>query len=315
MISGRMVKRLNIQQTKEYTDSHIIGIVGPKRNMKSLLMAMTIILKLVEGEKVWSNMPVHTGEHILNRRYAPSGKLINYCETEPIDWELFYRLDKSIVEGTVAIDEIGNQASSRESTSVRNRLTNLVVRQAGHRNLDLIYTARSFYRVDYYIREETDLLIECKDLRFSLWGLQNKVHGGIIGNFKYYDLSGSITGKSCYNGYQYDQSKYYMERNITGWPYFDCYDTKEIISLEEACTGIELALKKRRIGNKDKEEDIKQESWLENIVAQIKNKGTDYLTGYQLSNIIGQPLTGSIKRELASLGIFYNRFQQAYEIS
>ena len=247
--------------------------MGPKRACKSLLMAATIVHKIIEGDTVWSNMPVCTSPAILNRRYSPSGKLIKYTEALPLDWQLLYSLDETLVEGTVGIDEIGNQASSRQSSDTRNRLINLCVRQAGHRSLDFIYTARGFYRVDYYIRDETDILIECHDLCFSPWGLENKIQGGLVANLKYYDISGSSTGKGCYDGYRYRQDAYYTERNFYGAPYRDCYNTKEIISLEEACTGIELQLKKRRIGNQDKEADNMaiQEKIMDGIASFRKN--------------------------------------------
>ena len=269
------------QANKPYTQSRIIGIVGAKRNCKSLLMAATLTHKLIEGDKVWSNMPVHTSPAILNRRYAPSGKPIEYSEALPLDWQLLYSLDETMVEGTIGIDELGNQASSRQSSDTRNRLINLCVRQSGHRNLDFVYTARGFYRIDYYIRDETDILIECRDLCFSPWGLQHKLQGGYVSELKYYDISGSTTGKSCYDGYRYRQDAYYTERNFYGAPYLNCYDTKEIISLEEACTGIELQLKKRRIGNQDKEADNMaiQEKIMDGI-ANFRKNGKDVVPSH-----------------------------------
>lgn len=265
-------------QNKPYTKSNIVGIVGPKGNDKSLLLAYTIVMKLINGEKVWSNMPVHTGETVLARKYSPSGRPVKFAKTEPIDWQLFYSLDKSFEGGTVAIDEIGYQADSRRSSDTRNKLINMIIRQARHRNLDLLYTDRSFYRVDYRVREETDVLIECQDLSFTSWGRQNNLVGGVMACYKYFDISGQVTGKSCYNGYQYDPQRYYMEKNFYGKPFWDCYDTKEVISLEEACTGIELAFKKRKIGNDDREEiktSIQDKIFA--AVADIKRKGKEIM--------------------------------------
>lgn len=263
-----------VTATKPYTASNIIGIVGPKRNNKSLLLAYTLIQKLIEGEAVWSNMPVHTGEVVLARRYSPSGKPIKYAETKPLDYDLFYRLDSSFVNGTVAIDEIGYIANSRQSNDTRNKLINMVVRQAGHRSLDLVYTDRSFYRVDYRIREETDILIEAQDLSFTPWGRQNSIAGGTMACYKYFDISGAATGKSCYNGRYYDPSAYYMEKNFYGKPYWDCYDTREVISLEEACTGISLEMRKRHIGNDHREEEkLETSGRIASAIAELKKKG------------------------------------------
>lgn len=305
-VKGESASWQTVVPSKPYTKSNIIGIIGPKGNDKSLLLAATIIHKIVEGESVWSNMPVKTSPAILNRRYSPSGKLIKYTESHPLDWDLFYNLDESLVDGTVAIDEIGYQAGARQSSDTRNRLINMCIRQARHRCLDFIYTARTFYRVDYYIREETDILIECKDLCFSPWGLQHKVPGGTVAQLRYFDISGQTTGKSCYDGYRYDSLKYYMERNFYGTPYHDCYDTREIISLEEACTGIELTFKKRRIGNEDRESETAslKEKILDGI-ASLRKTGKDVIPSFTFWEFMKH--TFGLQGDTARLGKFLPR--------
>lgn len=263
------------ETAKPYTDSAIIIIGGNKRNCKSLLMAATIVFELIEGKRVWSNMPVHTSPAVLSHKFAPSGKPLEYRETEPLDWDLLYMLDESYVEGMVAVDEIGYQAGSRQSQSTSNRLINGCVRQVGHRCLDLIGTCKSFYRIDNYLREETDVYIQCEDLRFSPWGIQNNVPGGTVALLKYYDISGAVTGKSCFNGYSFHPDDYYQELKFYGTLFWDCYDTKNIMSLEEAFTPVQLDLRKRKITNKDEnEQDGIKEKILEGI-AMFRRKGQD----------------------------------------
>lgn len=241
---------------KPYTKSVVGGIVGGKGAGKSVLLAYEIILKLIEGETVWSNMPVKTSPRVLARKYSPGGRKIEYAETKPLDWDLLYKLDESMVEGTIAIDEIGYFDGARQSMSTRNRLINGAIRQVRHRNLDFIYTARRFGRVDYYLRDETDWVAKCEDLTYSPWGQKNKLPGGVMINVKYFDISGMITGNSVENSQfakHWEDSGFgcYKEVNLDGRLSWDCYDTRRIISLEEVFTGIELDFKKRRIGNKE----------------------------------------------------------------
>lgn len=311
----------SIENIKPYTEALVMGIGGAKRNCKSLLMASSIVHKLIEGETVWSNMPVKTGPAILNRRYAPSGKLIKYGESNPLDWNLLYKLDESLIEGTIAIDEVGYQASSRQSMSTRNRLINGCIRQVGHRNLDFFWTARSFYRIDSNLRDETDVFIECEDLRFSPWGLQRKMPGGVVAQLKYYDISGAITGHSCYNGYSYYPDGYYQECNFYGTPYWDCYDTKNIISLEEAFTEVHLDLKRRDISNKDEDDDNKQ-SLKDNLyegIAYFRKKGSDIVNSfgywkyikekYDIDDdpkVLGRYLPREVQRKATHNGFMYD---------
>jgi hypothetical protein len=308
-----------LDRAKPYTKSEIIGIVGSKGNGKSLLLASMIIHKLIEGVTVWSNMPVKTSDAILARKYAPSGRPIKYAETKPLDWDLLYSLDESLVEGMIAIDEVGYQANSRESGSVRNRLVNACVRQSRHRNLDVLYTDRSFYRVDSRFREETDVIIECNDNRYSKWGKQNHVPGGYSIYLKFFDISGQQTGKSCMKGYYYDPSKYYKAYNWNSAAYLQCYDTRNIVSIDEFCSKVQLNYKVHKIGN-DEEKESNEPAELITIahkVSELKAQGIKSLKSWELGkmlNELGLTLTRRIRQDIGSLGIHYSPYEQGYLI-
>lgn len=243
--------------SKPYTKAIIGVIVGDKGAGKSFMLAVTIVRKMVEGGIVWSNMKVKTGKTILNRVYSPGGKKIEYCESNPLDWDLLYKLDESLVEGTVAIDELGYFAGSRQSQDTRNKLINACLRQSRHRNLDFWSTAKNFFRVDNYIREEADVLIVCNDLAYSPWGKAVNLEPGTVIHTLYFDLSGVVTGRSVYpfigRDNRVNTKMAYQDKNWHALPYHDCYDTKEIISLEEAFSGVRIDFKKRVIGNNDRE--------------------------------------------------------------
>lgn len=312
-----------LDRTKPYTKSQIKGYIGPKGNGKSEMLAYDILQILIEGGTVWSNMPVKTSPAVLARKYAPSGRPIKYAETKPLDWDLLYSLDESLVEGVIAIDEIGYQANSRESGSVRNRLINACIRQARHRNLDIIFTERSFMRVDSRIREEMDLLIECKDLTYSDWGKENQVPGGYCILLKYYDISGQETGKSCMKGYYYDPSDCYLERLFEDGPItFNCYDTRTITSLDDFCSKVQVNYKIHKVGGDNNEgEDYNNEPveliTIAHKIAELKAQGINKLESWRLHAVLkesGLTMTPRVKAQINSLGIHYSPYEQGYLI-
>lgn len=308
---------------KPYTKSNIFGIFGIKRAGKSLLLARAIVMKLIEGETVWSNMPVKVSDDIMKMRWSPGGRRITYAESKPIDWELLYRLDDSIVEGTVAVDEIGYVDGARQSMSTKNRLINGCIRQVGHRSLDFYYTAKGFTRADYYMRDETDVAAVCKDLTYQPWGRQNNVPGGTMINVKYFDISGTATGRSIYatpfaKNWEFSGYGCFGEENLYGTLFHGCYDTKRIVSIEEAFTGVEVDFKKRRISN-DKEIN----SWIAEKIYQavkvFKNSGQIQVPTYTFweyvksnmgldgaSNQLSRYLPNGVRRYATSNGRMYD---------
>lgn len=237
-----------------YTSSIVGAYIGNAAGGKSLSLAATCVWQMLAGRKVWSNMKVKTSPAILSRKKFIDGSDITYKETEALDWNLFYMLDDSMVNGTIAFDEIGYFADSRQSASTKNKLMNAVMRQVRHRNLNIFYTALDFGMVDYRLRYETSFVCTCEDMMFKPWGKENNVEGGICILQRYYDVSGRMTGKR--QDYYDTRKTPYRVRRFRGRPYWDCYDTREIISLEEAFTGVELDLQKRRISNRANDDGV-----------------------------------------------------------
>lgn len=230
-----------------YEPCYIGAFVGDKGSGKSLSLCECIVHELAEDKKVWSNMPVKLSPAILNRGYSRYGNRLKYKEVEPLDYNLALMLDESIVEGTIAIDELTYDASNRDFMSTKNKILGAMTRQVRHRSLNLIYTAKSIWWIDNHIRDETDFVVTCRDLAYSPWGRSNHVPGGTVILREWYDYSGMMTGTSVHKtGWvPYWRERYY------GTPYWDCYDTGDIISLEEIFTKTKLDLKQRVISNKE----------------------------------------------------------------
>jgi len=249
----------------DYTSSTVVGITGPKRSGKSLLLAKLLWRDLIAGRKVWSNMTVKTPKFYLDKGFP-------MLETKPIDWDGLYLLSEEYQEGTIGLDESVYYDDSRASLSMRNRLMNTIMNQVGHRNLNVYYTVKAQGWLDRRLQFETDIEIQCQDMAKTRWGRQNHIIPGTLIHFKAFDKSGSVTGKV------YD-AKDRHSRPIKSWfwdggrIYWTAYDTKEIIGLEEMYTGVKLDLKQRVISNKAQVDESTKQS-LYDIVSKMREADT-----------------------------------------
>ena len=286
-------------------ERHYVGAyVGNAGGGKSVSLAALIIWQLLSGRTVWSNMPVKVSPAILNRKDF-YGIKISEKQTDDLDMNLLYLLDTSLVKGTIAMDEAGYFADSRQSGSIKNRLINACIRQLRHRSLNFFYTAFDFHRVDMRLRDETDYLCECEDLAYKPWGRENNAPNGVAILQRYFDLSGKMTGKRV-NPDGGDRVPYRVRR-LHARVYWESYDTANIISLEEAFSGVELDLRKSRISNRDSWNEETEAAILDTLV-ELKQLGYDrmpsralwaHLNGRGIDgvpSVLGKYIPTSIKR-------------------
>lgn len=294
----------------------VIGLVGDKGDGKSLSMTRLIVRDLCLGKTVWSNMKVKTGEAILNRKYY-RGRKINYRETEKLDIGLLFSLDESLVDGVVGMDEIGYFDDSRRSGSNKNKVVNACVRQVRKRRLCFYYTAKDFWRVDNRLRDETDILIECKDMGFTPWGITHNLEAGLYIAQKWYDISGRATGNKT-NYYDPQRRKPYMIVTVEGRAYWDCYDTGEVIPLEEAFADINLDLQKITISNRGNDDaNINTEIAIARKVAELQDSYIDSLTPAEFASVLAElelPNNKTTRGKFRMRGLSFNPDNQAYEL-
>jgi hypothetical protein len=255
-----------ITTTEPYTSSLVIVYTGPKRSGKSLLMVHRAVWDMASGRTVWSNIPIHTPKFLVDKGFP-------YREAKPLDWNSFYLLSEEYQEGTVCLDEAVYTDDSRSSLTMKNKLINTIMNQVGHRSLNVYYTVKSHSWMDRRLVFETDLRIECFDLALSTWGRKNGLTRGKVIKLIYYDLSGAVTG------YRYEDSKRPFNTKLfnVGDKYWDAYDTKRIVGLEEVFTGVKVDLQQRVISNK-KAVDQDLLNALYQIASQVRENSAD-MTG------------------------------------
>jgi len=299
-----------------FEPNYIGGLIGPAGGGKSISLARLCIEQMLAGKKVWSNMEVKTGPAILNRKYYYHYK-IRYCETIPLDMTLLYMLDEELAKGTVAIDEMGYYADSRLSGSTKNRLINACIRQVRKRQLNFFYTAFDFGRVDGRLRDETDFIITCEDNAYKPWGKENNIAGGLSILQRLYDISGKMTGKRQ-DFFSPDKVPYDV-REFLGRPYWECFDTRATVSLEEAFSGVQLDLQKTRISNRNEITDgiIAKEIAIHTKMAELEAKGIYEVTPSDYAKIVielGLPNNNTTRAKFRSRGLIYHPEAQSYHL-
>ncbi|MFC1984845.1 hypothetical protein ACFLUW_00405 [Chloroflexota bacterium] len=233
---------------KDYADSVVVGLTGPKRSGKSLELAKLLFWGLCAGKKVWSNMPVQTPKFYLDKGFP-------MLKTMPIDWDAFYTMSEEYQDGLMGIDEAAGVNSNRGSLSSRNRVSNAFYNQVGHRNIDLAWTAKSSGWLDRQgLGFETDIEVVCQDMAKTTWGRKRHLKKGTNIRLEAWDRSGALTGKSADIRDRWARPfKCWIDN--TAWHYWDAYSTKALQSLEELFGGVKLDLTRRIISNKARVDD------------------------------------------------------------
>lgn len=261
-----------------YTSSCVVGITGFKRNGKSLLLSSLLTHDmLVLKRKVWSTMPVHTPACML-KDYGMQHSL-------PIDWDSLYMLDKEYEYGTIGLDESIYWDDSRSSMTMRNRLMNIIMNQVGHRNLNVYYTVKTEGWLDRRLQFETDLRIKCEDLGRTPWGRSNHVTKGDVIRLEFFDLSCYLTNKA------YNEKYNYLPFQTLIWhdahKFWDAFDSKELVGIEEVFTNVKVDMKQRTISNKPAY-DTELQGQLYNIANEFYSKGNSEIETETFRSIVSR---------------------------
>lgn len=237
----------------DYADSTVLGLTGPKRSGKSLIMAKILFNALLAGRNVWSTMPVKTPKFYLDKGCP-------ILETKPVDWDAFFSMTEEYQNGLIGIDEASAFNSNRGALTTRNRVTNAFTNQIGHRNLDVVWTAKSAGWLDRQgLGFETDIEIECHDLAKSRWGRLNHIKKGTLISLIAWDRSGAFTGRVA-------DPRDRFARPFKRWLhpdaniYWDAYNTRGLLGVDDIFGGVKLDLQKRVISNKTRLNDDLLES-------------------------------------------------------
>ncbi|MFA5389136.1 MAG: hypothetical protein WC312_05210 [Candidatus Omnitrophota bacterium] len=254
---------------QDYADSTVIGLVGPKRSCKSLLLAKLLYRDMCLGRKVWSTMDVHTPKFFLDKGFPD-------IHTKMIDWDAFFMMSEEYQDGTIGIDEASAFNSNRSPLTARNRVTNAFTNQVGHRSIDIIWTAKSAGWLDRQgLGFETDIEIDCQDMAKTTWGRLHHIKKGTFVYLEAWDRSGALTGKAADR-----RDKFARPFKCWYWGkggpeiYHTAYNTRALLSVEDIFGGVKFDFMKRVISNKKAIYNEIRRS-LHSLAREFQSRGSD----------------------------------------
>lgn len=178
-------------------------IIGNQGSGKTLLMCKLAYFMHKQNKTIYSNI-----------NFTFPYKKINYNDIIQCNYS----------NAAVFIDELHLLLPNRRSMSKVNiEITNSFISQVRKQNLEFYGSSQRFLKNDIKVRDETDYLYECKKLIFengtfksssSNINLDRKIP--VVVSVKILEMS-TMESKNI---------------SFIGNPYFDLYDTKEIIKIE-----------------------------------------------------------------------------------
>lgn len=185
---------------------------GPRGSGKSVSVVAEMARYMVNGENVWSNIPIEF-------EYEDIDGSITRYESMPLDMNALYTFEKSLVLGTIFIDEIQLWASSANSRAVAARLMADSLTMIRHRGLNFFFTIQNYQRLTGAFKDQVDMWVSCFDLYFRY--RRDLTKGTVIAQ-RYHDMSGMFTGHAYGEAQQYDTFPMIFHAKAF-WDIYDSY--------------------------------------------------------------------------------------------
>jgi len=180
------------RQYIEEQNNIVVGVEGLKGGGKTLVMTFLLLQEYLKGKKVYTNYKVNFPH-------------------EYIDIQKLVKLDISLKNAVIGIDEIHMIADSRRSGNKKNMLISYFILQSRHRNVNFYYTTQYQTQTDKRIRENTDINIVCENLYVdSDEDGMNDLFRLIVQDNRFMQIKQKI---------------------LYGKPYFDMYDSSWIVDI------------------------------------------------------------------------------------
>ena len=309
--------------TRQHLDREIvIGTIGDRGGGKSGSDAVVSIIDfMMAGKKVWSNMHIECNieiDDITARDIGLNSGGIAHYESLPLDKNALLELDESYRGGCLVIEEINVQYSNvRRFMSNTNVNFNEVCQQLRKFKTSMIYNVIDEMFVDSQLRALTDIFLMSYDTAFDLDSLHSKKKTGVDFNWKVFPMSGYLCG---------EQGKYSVTKKALPPIYFHFHPWRGVYDTlrhqEKGIYSITTKEKKDMLkadvtieSSPELREEINEWSWLEEKALDIKKAGHKVLKGWELTSLIGVPLTRRMREALQMFGIGYDTFKQAYTIN
>jgi len=169
--------------------SRVYGFIGERGQCKTLSAVTFASMNMANGIDVVSNVPIK------GMARASDGQLYN-VEARPFVFVDWLQMDESKRHVHLCLDEVNFLLASRRGNTTVNSIWQGILQQLRHFNLSISYTCININRVDTELRNQTDVLIFCKNAIYTNWGQSSHVLPGEYAELRAYDQSGLLTGSA-----------------------------------------------------------------------------------------------------------------------
>jgi len=203
----------------------VVVFTGGRGSGKTLSMSVEGYIRMLMGQKCFAN-------YTIKKRLG-----YQWYKAIPVDISDLVTFNQEIRDGCILLDEWNLWCGSRGAASLANRLFNSWLQLLRKRNLSLFITTQSFKSLDKFIREQTDMIVECFDLSFRYSGLRE----GAFINQTMTDYSGYFTGKPLYRYDDWDAWAHNTKtRMLRGYRFFGLFDSWSEYDILEAMTKFQV---------------------------------------------------------------------------
>ncbi len=190
----------------KFKDSYLLIFHGPRRGGKTLSMVVQAIIDIVVNDrKVFSNFPI--GFSLLGKWY----------HTLPLNYYGLLAQDEQYKDSVIIWDETALWASARDSQTVFNKITSLVLTLIGKWEVSFYVGVQFLSLLDRNIKQQADAVTLCTDLSFKYPQLGR----GTTISQQLQDYSGRFTGDT------FEMSQEWYQRTLHGKFAWSCYNTKQ----------------------------------------------------------------------------------------
>lgn len=150
--------------------------------------------------------------------YANMGLSFPHVKLDKKTFDTLIENKEGLQDAVILIDEMHIWLDSRSSMKKKNRLLTYFILQTRKRNVRMLVTTQHMDQIDKRLRNTLDIIVYCKNV-------SNKT--SLVTNAR------TIIKQEFWQPYASDPNKPPQQRLILANPWFDKYDTKEMVDFDE----------------------------------------------------------------------------------
>lgn len=214
-----------------------------------------------------------------------------YFEVQPMPDDIFVTYGRGLPQFPVVItDELQEFFDRQNWASVESKLGVSAFQQVRKLGLTVIGATQFFHYLNPRLNDQVDILIRCNDMRFTPWGIGEDIKRGREALLEYYDLSGSVRGKTARNpsNPHWISGEPFHEELVFTEPYWRFFDTRRLTAIEHRFRRYAIEKEVVRVdplGNRGTaQQDLNPA--IDSIFGGLREKGKEHIKALELWNML-----------------------------